>query len=122
MLRRICRKTAVRSSAAMTARQAKAMVRPTTTRSVLGFPIPQHLAANVLGVEPSCEQFFPDLVRHVHQRFPPPVPGVVQDAIAGELRDARRAEIVLSVLGDEGERGKTTKLLVAAVIGAEMHD
>ena len=82
--RRTRREAALRSSAAMAARQAKAIVRPATVRRVLRFAIPEHLADHVLGIDPGCEQLFPDLVRHVHQGFSTPVPGVIQDAIAGE--------------------------------------
>src|SRR5487761_512175 len=101
--RRSRRETAARSSTAMAARQAKAIVRPATTRRVLRVAIPQHLADHVIGIESSCEQLFPDFVRHVHQRLSPPVPRVIEDAIVGEARDHGRAEIVLSVLGHERE-------------------
>src|SRR5207248_11046665 len=101
--RRTLPEAGFRSSAEIAARQTTAIVRPATTRRVLRFAIPKHLADHVFGIDSGCEQLSPDLVRHVHQHLAPPLPGVIEDAIAREPRHDGRAQIVLMVLGHERE-------------------
>src|SRR5207245_3023161 len=99
ILRFIRPAVAVSSSAAMIATPTKAMVRPTTTRTVLRLAIPDHLANYVVGIDTGCQQLFPDLVWHMRHRFASPFPGVVEDAIAGDVGNDRGAHAVLRVCG-----------------------
>src|SRR5437870_1575282 len=98
------------------------MARPAAKRSVLRLTVAHYLAHNVIWVQARGKQFAPDLVRHVHERLSAPVPGVVKNPIARKVRHDRRAEIALSVLGDEGERRQSSEFLLAAMVGGEMHD
>src|ERR1051326_2653320 len=110
------------SPAARAAMEANATARPAATRSVLRLTVADHLAHNVIRVQARGKQLSPDLVRHVDERLSAPIPGVVKNAIAREIRYDRRAEVALPVLGDEGERRQTSELLVGAMVGGEVYD